>query len=90
MRSKAIRRIYESFTVQKVLWLFAAEGILLQFYTSVNSFCNNLFATNLGATDAQIGLIQLVPNMVAVLLMLPVGILSARAKTSWSVPRALL
>ncbi len=32
-----------------VLYLFAAEGALFQFISTINSFANNLFATALGA-----------------------------------------
>lgn len=70
--------------------LFAIEGALLQFTGSINGFGNNLFATNLGATDAQIGLVQTVPNLVAVALMLPLGILSDRARSSRTVPLFML
>lgn len=73
-----------------LLLLFSVEGALLQFTGSINSFGNNLYATNLGATDAQIGLIQLVPNAAAMLLMLPLGILSDRAKSSRTVPLVML
>ena len=57
--------------------LFAVEGALLQLFCSVNGFANNQFATGLGATDLQIGLIQTVPNVVALILLLPLGILTA-------------
>ena len=73
-----------------MLLLFALEGALLQFTGSINGFGNNLFATNLGATDAQIGMIQMVPNLVALLLMLPLGILSDRLKSSRTVPMIML
>ena len=66
--------------------LFAVEGALLQLFTSVNGFANNLFATGLGATDIQIGLIQTVPNLAAVLLLLPLGILSDRLRSSRTIP----
>lgn len=76
--------------VKHLLLLFALEGALLQFTNSINGFANNLFATNLGATDSQIGLIQTVPNLVAMSLMLPIGILSDRARSSRTVPLAML
>lgn len=72
------------------MWLFAAEGAMLQFTTATNNFGNNLFATGLGATDGQIGLVQTVPNTAALLLMLPLGMLSNRAKNSRTVPVYLL
>ncbi len=60
--------------------LFAIEGLLLQFTQSINNFGNNLFATNLGATDSQIGLIQVIPNIIALILLLPFGIWTDKAK----------
>lgn len=66
--------------------LFGIEGIFLQYIGSINSYGNNLYATNMGATDGQIGLIQLVPNLVAFAALLPLGILSDRMKSSKTVP----
>lgn len=71
---------------QSLFLLFAAEGAFLQFITSVNSFGNNLFATALGATDSQIGLVQTVPNVAAVLLLLPLGMLADRLRSSRTIP----
>lgn len=80
----------ERLSSTQLFLLFAMEGALLQFSGSINGFGNNLFATNLGATDSQIGLIQTVPNLAAMLLMLPLGILSDRARSSRTVPLATL
>ena len=77
----------------KLLALFSIEGILLQFTVSMGGsggFGTNLYATNLGATDSQIGMILLVTNCTAVLLMLPVGIISDRMKNAKTVPIALM
>lgn len=74
----------------RLLLLFALEGMLLQYVTSVNGFGNNLYATNLGATDAQISLNQMIPNLVAVILMLPFGILADRMRSAKTVPMAML
>lgn len=74
----------------RLLLLFAMEGLLLQYVTSINGFGNNLYATNLGATDAQISLNQLIPNLTAVLLMLPAGIISDRMKSAKTVPVLML
>jgi len=76
----------EPLSFMNLALLFAVEGALLQFTGSINGFANNLFASNLNATDAQIGLIQTVPNLAAMLLMLPLGILSDRASSSRVVP----
>ena len=72
----------------RMLCLFGIEGFLLQYAVSLYSLANNLYATNLGATDTQIGLVQMVPNMVAGICMIPVGFLANRTKTSAAVRRA--
>ena len=73
----------------RMLCLFGIEGFLLQYAVSLYSLANNLYATNLGATDTQIGLVQMVPNMVAGICMIPVGFLANRTKTSRTVPFVL-
>ena len=70
--------------------IFALEGMLFQFSGSIKAFGNNLFATNLGATDTQIGLIQTVGCAVTVALLLPVGIISDRCRSAKTVPVCLL
>ena len=55
----------------RMLCLFGIEGFLLQYAVSLYTLANNLYATNLGATDTQIGLVQMVPNMVAGICMIP-------------------
>ena len=73
-----------------VMLLFGIEGIFLQFATSINSMGNSLYATSMGATDSQIGMIQMIPNLVAVAILFPLGILSDRLKSSKTVPLAAL
>lgn len=70
----------------KTMVLFGIEGILLQYITSINTFGNNLYATNLGATDTQVGLVYTISNVTAVAMLLPAGILSERMKSSKTVP----
>lgn len=74
----------------KLLLLFGLEGVLFQFVNSVNVFGNSLYATNLGATDTQIGLIQTIPNLIAIALLLPAGILADRARSTKTIPVILL
>lgn len=73
-----------------VLLLFGIEGIFLQFATSINSMGNTLYATSMGATDSQIGMIQMIPNLIACVLLFPLGILSDRLKSTKTVPLAAL
>ena len=76
--------------LRRTLLIFGIEGILYQFSQSINGFGNALYATNLGATDTQIGLIQTIPNVLALILMLPFGLLSDRLRRSRTVPLACL
>ena len=61
----------------RTLLLFGIEGLLFQFVYSLaagNGIGTNLYATNLGATDTQVSMVQLLSNLLAVALLLPVGI----------------
>ena len=69
----------------RITLLFAIEGVLLQYITSINGFGNNLYALNMGASDLQIGLVQTVANLAAVALLLPSGLFGERLRS----PRAL-
>jgi Na+/melibiose symporter-like transporter len=74
----------------RLLLLFALEGCCLQFISSVNGLGNTIYATNLGATDTQIGLVQMMSNIMAVALLLPVGMWGNRSKTPGRVPYIML
>ncbi|MCR4778463.1 MAG: MFS transporter [Lachnospiraceae bacterium] len=77
-------------SLKKVFLLFGIEGVLFQFVNSVGAYGNTIYATNLGATDTQIGLIQTVPNLVALILLIPIGILADRMRFEKTVPALLL
>ena len=70
----------------RVMLLFALEGVLIQYITSINNFGNNLYAMNLGASDVQIGLVQTVANLTAVLLLLPSGLVGERLRSPRTLP----
>ena len=74
----------------QIMLLFAVEGVFLQYITSINGFGLNLYATNMGATDSQIGIIQMVPNIVAYAALLPLGILADRLKSTKTIPMLTL
>ena len=80
----------EAAPLHRLYLIFGIEGILYQFAQSINGFGNAIYATNLGATDTQIGLIQTIPNVLALLIMLPFGLLSDRLKRSRTVPLVCL
>ena len=88
----AFSRLMQNFSGKAglILLLFGIEGVFLQFATSINSLGNSLYATSMGATDSQIGMIQMIPNLVAVAILFPLGILSDRLKSSKTVPLAAL
>jgi len=88
-KSSSVRRFFE-LPGNRLLLLFSLEGVLLQYVVSVNSYSNNLYASNLGATDGQISLNQLIPNLIAVLCMLPAGLISDRMKSPKTVPVIML
>lgn len=69
-----------------VMLLFGVEGFLLQTVTSVNNYTNPLYATYLGATQAQIGLISSISSLVSLLLLLPVGLAAERTRSSRTIP----
>jgi MFS-type transporter involved in bile tolerance (Atg22 family) len=73
-----------------LIYLFAIEGILYQFVTAIGGLGNTIYATNLGATDTQIGLIQSIPNLIAIILMIPIGLLAEKCKSTKMVPISLL
>lgn len=75
---------------KRMLLAFALEGVLFQFATSVKGFGNNLFATNLGATDTQLGLMQTVGCIVTLAMLIPVGVISDMRKSCKTMPVALL
>ena len=77
----------------RTLLLFGIEGLLFQFVYSLaagNGIGTNLYATNLGATDTQVSMVQLLSNLLAVALLLPAGILSDRTKNSKTMPVIIL
>lgn len=75
---------------KRIMLAFTLEGLLLQFSSSIKGFGNNLFATNLGVTNTQLGLMQTVGCIVTLLMLIPVGVISDRRKNSKTVPIALL
>ena len=77
----------------RLILLFGVEGFLVQYVVSLasaGSFCTNLYATNLGATDSQIGMIQLVSNLAAVIFLLPAGIAADRTQNAKTLPTLML
>lgn len=93
--SRILRRIRDEISIpqNRLLLLFGLEGMLIQFVMSLggaNSFATNVYATNMGATDSQLGMIPLVSNLAAVTLLLPAGILADRAKNPKTLPVAIL
>lgn len=78
------------FKKNTLIYLFAMEGILYQLVIAIGGLGNTIYATNLGATDTQIGLIQSIPNLVAIILMIPIGLMAEKSKSTKIVPISLL
>ena len=92
LSAKGLRSVFSG-ERGRLLMLFGIEGMLFQFVMSlsgVSGFGTNLYATNLGATDSQIGMIQLVANLFAVSFLIPMGIVADRTKNAKTVPVLLL
>ena len=74
----------------RLMVMFGIEGALFQYVMSTNGFGNFIYATNLGATDTQIGLTQSVPQLVALFLLLPLGFIGNKLKSSKTMPIIIL
>lgn len=90
MKKSLFYRVKKMPPSAQTMLLFAVEGVFLQYITSINGFGLNLYATNMGATDSQIGIIQMVPNIVACAALLPLGILADRLKSTKTIPMLTL
>lgn len=69
-----------------VMFLFGMEGFMIQTVSSINSYANPLYATYLGATQEQLGLISSVPAMVSLFLLLPAGLAAGLLPSSRAIP----
>ena len=74
----------------RTLWLFGVEGLLVQYLMTTNYFGNNLYATNLGATNTQVSLLQMLPQLMTLILLLPLGFLGDRLKSRRTLPIGIL
>lgn len=61
-----------------ILVLFTLEGMLITLVNNLINNNNNLFATRLGANEFQLGLIFTIPQLIAMLALIPGGILTDR------------
>lgn len=90
MRRLTIREKWNTLDrASRLALLFGVEGILLQYVSSIIAFGNALYATNMGASDTHIGLIQTIPNLTAIVLMLACGALSERVRSPKTLPTVL-
>lgn len=75
---------------KSLIYLFAVEGVLFQFIIAIIMLGNMIYGSNLGATDTQLGLVQAIPNLVAIIFMIPIGVLAERCKSTKTMPIILL
>ncbi len=64
--------------------LYAYEGLLIALVVNLINNNNNLFATRLGASDYQLSLIQLIPQILNMLILFPGGIITDSLKNKRS------
>ena len=64
----------------RVLRLFTFEGILITMINNLVGSHNNLFATRLGASDYELGLVTMLPQLVGMAVLIPGGILTDSMK----------
>lgn len=64
----------------RLLLLFTLEGMLITLVNNLVGNNNNFFATRLGANEFQLSLLTTLPQLVALLVLIPGGILTDRMK----------
>lgn len=62
----------------RILVLFAVEGLLITLVNNLVGNYNNLFATRLGANDFELSLVITLPQLVGMMVLIPGGILTDR------------
>ncbi len=62
----------------RLLQLFAIEGVLFTLVNNLIGNNNNLFATRLGASDFELSLVITLPQLAGMLILLPGGLLTDR------------
>ena len=67
--------------LERPIKLYAVEGILIAFVVNLIVNNNNLYASRLGANDFQLGLVNLLPQLVNMLVLLPGALLTDSLKT---------
>ena len=64
----------------RILLLFALEGMLITLINNLVGNNNNIFATRLGANELQLSLLTTIPQLVGLMVLIPGGILTDRMK----------
>jgi len=71
-------RISEAWQVDRNMYLFAFEGMIITIINSIIGNNNNLFATRMEASNFELSLVTSLPQFVGMLVLIPGGILSDR------------
>jgi MFS family permease len=72
------KNIKSTLAHERNMILFGFEGVLISLVVNLVNNNNNLFATRLGASDFQLSLVIALPQLVAMLVLIPGGILTDR------------
>lgn len=77
---KILHRLRDYFSggEERTALLFATEGAIFTLVTNLANNNNNLFATRLGATDFQLSLLSLMPQLLGVAILIPGAIFTDR------------
>lgn len=89
MKRSGQDNLFTRIRTDRLLLFFLTEGLLFQFAGSLKGFGTNLFATNLGATDTELGLIQTVGNLFTLAFLIPIGLIADRQRLTARVTGAL-
>lgn len=76
--SMASSRIKDGWHLDRNMYLFAIEGMIITIINSMIGNNNNLFATRMEANNFELSLVTSIPQFVGMLVLIPGGILSDR------------
>ena len=76
--ARASIKIKDGWLLDRNMYLFALEGMIITIINSIIGNNNNLFATRMEASNFELSLVTAIPQFVGMLVLIPGGILSDR------------